>query len=510
MNRENLKFLLFFAASLFLLDAAFSRYLAWVFPNETAWGAEPHYNYEYRIRQIKRNRTSEDFLILIAGSSIAEYSINEEHLASLLNQETFLEKLPSGKTRVVVSLLTHQGQNSVNLLSTADRILSLEPDLVIHPVNMIEFRLERPLVLGNLHDLDQTGERKKNALDAFARSVVETEELKLLGPYGLLKYFSGYLTFDEKIRTMMSCLFATYRYRNILHVPFARYYKNRFGKKHSYHYYTGADVGGGGVNHNGHIGTEIEIQWNEIYQREGFEIQIYPQMITSSTVYLEYSRGCSGAYIRKNLKPGWQKLFFEGISAGEIICMKIHPGIYSDFFADTLGGRLSDNSGTGPSRHSWVRKLRREDDLYLQYTSSEYRASFEKRLMRFDRAGMAYLQAIMQSKKEMAKRQFDPEYPVFQAYFEWKKIVSENAPLLIVNAPENPIALSWYAGTDWYRGYLNFLACGELPNFQMYDESSGYPEQLFYDFHHMSWYGAEKFTERISRMIMESYPGIRK
>ena len=506
MKLQNAKFLFLFAASLFLFDAAFARYLLWIFPNETAWGAEPHYNFEYRIRKLKRERDPEEFMVLVVGSSIAEYAVHETQLEKLLNAKNLRRFIPETKKKVRVFTLAHQGQNSMNLLSTADRILELDPDLVIHPVNMIDFRLERPLVLGNLAALENTGETRERALYDFARAVVYSDEIRMLGPYGTLRYFYKYLTSEEIAECLMSLVSATYRYRDIAGVPLDRFYKNRFGNRHSYHFYSGMNIGGGGVNQNGHAGTELEILWNEFLAKDGFEIQIYPQMFLEKNALLQYSIGCSGTHAEQiALKPGWQKLFFNPVKPGERLCMKILPGYYTDFFSDTLGGRLADNTGTGPSEHSWERDLRREDMLYRSYTDEEYEKSFKDRIMKFDRSGMAYLQYIMLSKQEMAKRRFDGEYPVFQAYSKWRDIVSSRVPLLIINSPENPINLAWYGNSDWYRGYLDFLSCRENSNCSMHDASAKYPRQYFYDYHHMSWFGAEEFTEFTADLIMDFY-----
>ena len=508
--RDNIKFIFYFLASLWILDAGIMGCGIWLFPNETAWGAEPHYNFEYRLRKLKRERDDEEFLILVVGSSIAEYSVHEDHLKKHLEEKNFLSLLPESKKKIGVYLLAHQGQNSINLLSTADRILSLNPDLIVHPVNMIDFRLERPLVNQNMEDLDKKGNARKKALQSFARSVVATEEISMLGPYGQLRRLHQDLTPDEIVRSAMSVIFSSYRYRNAAAVPFSRFLDNRFGKHHSYHFYSGMDIQGGGVNQNGHVGTHLEISWNRILENDGFEIQIYPAMFLTDEIFMEYSVHCSPDKKRKiPLKSGWQKINFEDAEPGDRICISIHPGLYTDFFADTLAGRLADNTGTGPIPRTWIRQKRREDALYRNYTKQEYKDSFQKRLMRFDEAGMAYLHFILQSKQEMAKRKFDAEYPVFSAYENWKDIIRQEAPLLIVNSPENPITLSHYRNSLWYDGYLEFLSCSENSGCSMRDESRGYREQLFYDYHHMSWYGAEEFTENLSEMIVQNYPQLK-
>jgi len=492
-------FLLF----LFALDGILFRYLLWEIPNETAFDTEPHYNYLYRERKLARNKPDEEFRVIVSGSSLAIYSILEKRLEALLNRSLH-DRLPAGKTVVRVYLLAHQGQNTMNLLSALDPFQEVKADLVIHPVNMVDFRLERPIVLGNIDALSRKeGEKRSEAVRRFSRAVLDSPEFRIIAPRGVLRHFHDSLTANETGSMIASFLLSSYRFKQIFQTPIRLFFANHFGKGHSYLHYAGIPIDG--INWRGYTSPRFRLHWNAVLERTGLELEAPVQLFQSESEppHLVYRKGgCDAKEAgRIDLKKGWQTVRFSGVRVGELLCVTVDPSFEAEQFAERIAVRIGRNAGVDLfSGKAFFREKRREDDLYLHYSAEEYRRSFEKRVLRFDRAGMAYLAALKRAKEEWAKRRFDPGLPVMQAFAEWRRGVSGCSPIVVVHSPENPISREWYSRSKWYEDFVRFLSCKD-ERCAFHDAASLLKENYFYDYHHLSYYGAEKFTDRVAEWV---------
>ena len=175
--------------------------------------------------------------------------------------------------------------------------------------------------------------------------------------------------------------------------------------------------------------------------------------------------------------------------------------VFSSFEDEPLGVRLARNTGRSEYRSSG-RELRREDERYLRMTAEEYDASFARRILKFDRAGMQYLHALEMAKRIWSVRNFDGELPAARGFEEFRnKLAKSGVRLLVINSPENPISLAWYGDSVWYRSYLEFLKNGPGRLYSFSSEERSLRRQLFYDYHHLSFYGAREFTARLSRTV---------
>jgi hypothetical protein len=502
-------FLLYFLAILFILDAFLFRFLIWRIPNESAFDTEPHYSYLYRAKLLARDRPDEEFRVIVTGSSIAVYSVLEQRLESMLNSPDFLRRLPEGKRYVKVYVLAHQGQNSVLLLSALDTVQEAKPDLVIHPLNMVDFRIERPIALGIMDDL-AAAQRRQAAMRTYARDLLSFPEMRVTGPDGKLQFFSEYMSPDDWSQSLMSVLFASYRYRDVAAVPFRLMLQNRMGRGHSFLHYAGIPVIG--LTKRGLTATEFEMVWNEVLSERGLEFEAPPELFASAVKpVLAISRGgCPSAPSSRiasiPLKRGWQNEPLDGVAPGERLCFRVTPGYYSGMFDDRYGIRLARNTGSVDyDSHAFYREKRREDDLYRGYTPGQYRDSFDKRVLS-NQAGLEYARMIRRAKLEWARREFDSELPPFHALTVWREKISACAPLIVVNSPENPISLSWYGDSKWYDGYLRFLSCDGACRWE--DAKNLLKEGDFYDYHHLGYYGAEIFTDFLGERLRARPEGL--
>ena len=505
-------FVVYFAADVLLF-----RFLLWRVPNESAWSEAPYYNFEYRARQLARDKTPDEFRVLIAGSSIALYSVIPEELDRALQNATHVAGIPVGSKSIQTRILAHQGLSGMHLLAYADRFVEARPDVLIVPVNMVDFRLERLVANQDLQNLDSADAGvRQAALDRAARYAVGKYEFQLLAPGGWWWHYNHLLDREQHASAFFAILSAAYRYRKIALTPFELYLENRFSRGRSYEEYAGVPVGGGGISHRGWTGRDFALQLTPELMRQGLLFQAPQELFAaageaSPQLSAEFVNddGRSFAERRTTLRPGWQTLDLAVPEAreGTYVQLRLSHVWWSPEKSDERGVRLSRNAGRREfyRRDREVRERRREDQVYLSYDDDRYRRSFNERILGFDRAGTEYLEALKAAKDLFRWRRFDAELPAFAAFDAFRRRMADaDIPLVIVNSPENPISLAWYRDSEWYEGYLDFLrrspGDGE---YSFHDASALLRMQLFYDYHHLSYDGAVGFSRELARLLPE-------
>ncbi|MCE9598435.1 MAG: hypothetical protein K8S54_10745 [Spirochaetia bacterium] len=146
-------------------DTLIFRIGFWNLPNETAWETEPFYNFEYKMYHL-RNKPADEYRVVIAGSSLGLYGLLPEEIETRLNQSGAL-----GAKRIRVFLVGHQGMHGVELAALTKRYLALKPDAIILPMNMVDLRLERPVLMGLMEKLKN--QTRPDALRALYQDLLE-------------------------------------------------------------------------------------------------------------------------------------------------------------------------------------------------------------------------------------------------------------------------------------------------------------------------------------------------
>ncbi len=453
---------------------------------------------------------------MVVGSSIAGYSVLPDQL------ETRLQK---SDARRRVFLLSHQGLNGLDLSLYTPRLLELKPDVIVVPVNMVDFRLERPLMTGELARL--SGPDRPDALLALEADLYHPE-IRALAPGEALRQMRRLPRSETVSALLLARLSALYRYEEIGLVPLRLLLSHRFSAGRSYLHYAGMPIDGEGVTKRGWTSRRFSFILPDDAARSGWEIQGHPATPKDSLFALTLipadarDDSCSDPHAspgRKSdplshsvrtlpLRPGWQRISFEPGDAGKRVCVVIKPGVWADEESDTLGVRLTEFFGRKPAQIHPVREVRREDVQFKSMTDAEYRVSFDRRILRFDRAGMEYLNALEMAKKTWAVRAFDPEIPALALFARWKEAtLAAGVNVLVVEAPENPISRSWLETSDWARGFSQFLAAGdragaaERGRLFYAAETKLLPMQSFSDYHHLTYFGAEVFTDRLAARL---------
>ena len=534
-RRRNAAFL-FSAAVVFIsLDVLLFRLVLWQIPNESAWESEPLYSFEHRLRGWEQDsewkQAARGPRVLIVGSSIAAYGILPKVVSRELSRR--LRPAESGPERVRgpradsrVVLLGRQGLHWVELRVLVRRLLAQKPDIVIVPTNMVDFRLERSLVLSRTADLlsNQAG-RSADALQALLRDEYDRPEVRLHAPLNALRCCFFRMGGDERAEALVGALVASFRFRAVWRKPLALLYSNRFGRGHSYLHYAGAAVGSGNVTHRGRTAGEFLLPVSLTLLASGLEIEAPPGLFAvpgaprlelrlfravpgeSSHAPAGCPRGTPRAKRTVELRRGWQNVPLLGLAVpGDVLCGRVSPLWWSDLAADLLGVRLARNTAAGPRTGlDEARPIRREDEQYRAYSDDQYRRSFQQRIMQFSRPGAEYLHALHQARLFWRERDFVRALPSAHALSEFRREVSEaGVRLLLVNAPENPISRALYDDSRWYSGYRAFLSeapAGSPGDFAFLDSGALLPMQMFYDTHHLSYYGAERFSRAVAEAV---------
>ncbi len=268
-------------------------------------------------------------------------------------------------------------------------------------------------------------------------------------------------------------------------------------------------MGGGGIRHPGWTGVRFDLVLTDVLVREGLWLEAPPALIeqaartgTEPRLRLRLARGGQENASSLVLKPGWQRVWPPpGARVGDLVALQVEPGWWSEDLADTLGVRLSAAAGQGDFARRG-RERRREDILYASYSDAEYRASFEKRIRNFDRAGMEYLHSLEQARREWAPHAFDEELPAARALAVWAgRMRAAGVPVVFVLAPENPLARELYANSRWYNGFGEFIVRLASGPDAAFDARALLPAQAFYDHHHLTYSGAEAFTDWLAERI---------
>lgn len=479
-SRHNLRIAALFIVSAALVEILF-RILFWLTPNDTAWESAPMFNFESAFVRMPPAEPGKP-RVIFAGSSLATYG----YLPDVLMKHGF-----SAFTAA------HQGMHGVELASHWKRYAALKPNIVVIPVNMVDLRIERPMLM----NLPLEGPERPRSLQLLCEDLVSMYGVVDLGGPGLLGEFPECLSLRQKSQAAAG-VSAAYRLRSLARPGWSAAWDFRFTRGRSYEHYTGmpaADrAGRAAVTHRGHVPALFYLRATEELLLRGLELEILAEQTRVSITTQGQTRSL-------DLKRGWRRIELAG-APGDVVEVQIADAVYSELFADTYAARLAQNTGGRHVRRnqngSAFRERRREDDLYENLDDAAYRRSFSLRNLSFERPGYAYLRALYDSKKFWAGRPFDADLPAVRGLSLFvKNLRAAGVRVVVVNAPENPLTLELYAKGPYYSGYLDYLR--DLGGADFMDESESLPAQMFYDYHHLTYGGAERNTERLARFLAQ-------
>ena len=474
----------------FFIDQLIFNFLIWKLPNESPWGTNHFFNFVYEYRSIL-NKPKIKKRILVIGSSIAYYSIDRFQLSKSISDS--LNEL------VDIEYLSYAGMTPLDAFLLKDKILELNPDLIIYPINFIDYRLHRAYVLNHSQTNEKSND-KELLLDAL--NFGDAPQSKFVFPFETLKEFIFILPYKRSASYIVSSLFYFYRYREIYFQNFKNLYNHRFGKNLSYHGYAGIQIPER-VNSLGWTGEEFSFFTKEYMYTKGFYIQIVPEILSKGFLNLDFYDEKNHLVQRESFTDaGWKKILLK--EKVKFLKCKL-SNTWIPFFAsndrfdyakEKLGIRLQQTFGLDYPQNElhYLREERSEDLRFLNMSNNEYEEYFHFRLLSDveKRPGIRYIWALKNAKDRISGENFRPTIHFQYLRKFTDEISKKEIPLLLVNHPENPISLSWYENSNWYKNHLEYLKSLENNSTKFVDWRNLLPMQDFSDFHHINFSAMEK------------------
>jgi hypothetical protein len=507
-NKTQIIIVLSFVLSFFLFDWAFFRYGQFLLPNESPWNTNHFFNFLYEYKRIARAPKFKP-RILVLGSSIAYYSISAELLSKELKQKT-------GKDFEII-YLAYAGNSPLYVYLLLDWLFPLQPDLVIYPINFIDFRLHRTYVLypdGKNEDVNE------NSLIRDALTFAEAPQSLWVFPWETLKETSDSMEISVQAKYLLAGIFSFYKDQDFYLTNLQNIYNHRFGRNTSYHAYMGVQIPEG-ISTLGWTGKKFSFYPIKKMKtgNEGIWVEITPFLLKSGTATLTFTTDSGRKQVETFESAGWKKIFLEPrfFDFKEIITAELSQvwyaheasGAYLDYHYDPMGVRLQQTFGLDipPSAEQYKRPIRSEDFRYEKMSDDTYETYFYYRLLQGleFRPGIGYLVALENAKKRIAKEKFRPVF-----HLSYLKKISQifedrNIPLLILNNPENPVSLAWYENSLWYKEYLVYLHSLESSRVHISDLRRSLPMQGFSDFHHFTYLGMVQMNPIYAKEIVNLF-----
>nr|WP_243393305.1 hypothetical protein [Leptospira perolatii] len=505
-------------ALLFSADILIFRVAIWKVPNESPWSSNHFYNFLYEYFTILQKPKVRPRVLLV-GSSIAHYSLDREDL-----REEILKK--SGK-EVDLEFLSYAGMTPLDAFLVRKEILKLKPDLVLFPINFIDWRLHRAYVLQPTGKNETILDREL-LLDAL--DYVEAPQARYIFPWETVLEFWNVLGAEKTAEYIVASAFGFYRYKDIYWKNLSSLYEHRFGRDTSYHGYNGEQIPER-VTSLGWTGKVFSFYPKKYMGQKGFYIQVVPEILKDGilTIELKNSKGISQVFEFQS--PGWKNIILKdefyrnSVQEEAEISEKVEKwplvtatlsSTWVPFYAseenkdwnyDLMGVRLQQTFGSVPPRSGmqYTREERSEDLRYINMGDREYESYFHFRLLSEPekRPGIGYLRVLADSKKRISKEKFKPVLHFKYMDLFLKYLRSNQIPVILINNPENPVSLSWYVNSEWYRSHLDYLGQISGNGVLFLDWKDALRPQDFSDYHHFTFPGMRKMNEKYAGEILK-------
>ncbi|TGM06530.1 hypothetical protein [Leptospira jelokensis] len=504
--KKRIVFLICFLVFLVGIDFLFFRKIQFLLPNESPWNTNHFFNflYEYeRIRSLPKTKKR----IIIVGSSVAYYSLDAKAL-----EKSLLEKF---SLDVDVFYLAYAGNSPLYVYLLLGWLEPLAPDLVVYPVNFIDYRLHRTYVLfpeGRNDSVEET------VMVQDALTFTEAPQSLWVFPWETIREVGSAMDMETLSRYLVSSGFSFYRYKDIYEQNLQNLFQHRFGRNTSYHSYMGVSIPEG-VNGLGWTGKQFSFYPTKKMEEKGIWLEVTPFLLSGSSCQLEFSNGETKLVVELR-EPRWTKIhldpaFFrenKQITATLERVWFAHEasGAYLDYHWDPMGVRLEQTFGLEEPKSGvqYIREPRTEDFRYNGMDDETYTRYFYYRLLEGleKRPGIGYLVALKNAKERIRSEKFRPIF-----HFRYIQKIAEhfrnrNLPFLLINNPENPISLRWYEGSGWYKDHLQYLQSLESGSVHFWDIRNALPMQGFSDFHHFTYVGMEQMNSIYAERIGNLFP----
>lgn len=502
---RNLILISSFFLSIVCIDFLVFRKLQFLLPNESPWNTNHFFNFLYEYKRIQALPKMKKRIIVL-GSSIAYFSIDSKKLEK--------ELLESNQIDAEVFYLAYAGNSPLYVYLLLDWLFPLSPDLVVYPVNFIDYRLHRTYVIFPEGRNDSIEEQ---VLIEDALSFGEAPQSLWVFPWETLKEVGSRMDVNTQAKYVLSSLFSFYQTKDLFFQNLQNLYQHRFGRNTSYHLYMGHPIPEG-ISGMGWTGKKFSFPHTKKIRKNGFWAEVTPFLLRSGPCELRLKQGNVVQKITLS-KPGWNLIPVDSAFVlGETVEAELErvwfayeaEGAYLDYHWDPMGVRLEQTFALDsyPFNEQYIRRSFSEDLRYQTMSDEEYTRYFYYRLLEGleKRPGIGYLVALKNAKERIRNENFSPRF-----HFTYLKKIAESfrereIPFLLINNPENPISLSWYVDSHWYHDYLKYFQSLGGGSVRVLDLKEELPMQGFSDFHHFTYLGMEQMNPIYAKEIGNLFP----
>ncbi|MBI3395931.1 MAG: hypothetical protein HY042_08860 [Spirochaetia bacterium] len=502
----------FVILSAVLLDRLIFDWAIFQPANHSGWDDFRWYNFQYQTERLIKTYSAGGRgsqpperakpLVLVVGSSIAEYSV----------QKTALEReLEKAGRPADVELLVHASMLPMDLRHYAPRINRIAPDVILYITNPADLELERylpPWEAGPQYD--------------------EEQEVAYMGMrLPMLIFYPGVfaaeapgLSVERRLGLWMRAVSGGLRMRYDWMDPILFSRRAESGPVKSYLNYQGVEIVPG-LWREGLSGSCFELP-SELL-RGVFEIPhalLAQGRVTFSIYDASESLIKDGRCVEPRNKtalfkvtpvaPGWREIFHEARSLPPKVHVRLsHVSSFDGNVIPVEGGaevtlgrgiRFPGNFGLSKPRDNdyYVRRRSLEDQRLNALSESEYRRDFDRRIQPDDWRSKERFALWQLNKLRLAK--YYTRWIAFSEIpqaRELRRFTRDTRPsrLVVINNPEHPETLSEYGDSAWYAGYLKFMqSLSQDPRVTFVDLSRMGDKVRFTDSHHLTYDGMDRMS----------------
>lgn len=445
-------FLLTLALDTLFMNVVFSL------PNASGWDAFRWYNFERQMRVLGSRKNDDRPLVLVVGSSIAQYSVQKDILEKALERE---------KINARVELLVHASMVPTDLRFYMQRIRGIRPDVILYITNPADLDLERytpPWEWGP--EYDEAAQREYLSIRIPATVLYP-------GRYALE---ASHLTWEKRAGLFLRGGFGTLRFKKDWWeaVRFSRRASSE--PLRSYLNYQGVEIPEGlwreGVTGAcftipaGAASDTLLFEGLAPLVAEGLWLDFFDRRPDDGTCRSKGSLILS----HKVSKVGWQDLRLPPGSSMKPLFVRVShvqtalriARVTDDMRPhDGRGVRLPGNFGLKKPRENdaYIRRRSLEDERIDRMNQTEYIRDLDTRIQPDNwrtEPALRQLNMLRIGKYYASITEF-AETPQVREIREIARL-GDFTKLLIINNAEHPETLAEYGKSRWYQGYKSFLA----------------------------------------------------
>lgn len=470
-------------------------------PNELGWDTSPWYNFLQYNYQTKFSKSQQG--VLVVGSSVALYSALPQEMEQQLNQKT--------KNKMNIRFFSHVAMSPTDFYYYTDRIIAKKPKTILYLINPADFQMD------HLHPQPcPTKDCAKGRL-VFSKkdwlmAYPYRDPTRMFYAFSFLRDHGSNLAKKSILKLASQSFLKINSYRKFFFDPIDALYERHIRRGRSYHTYTGI--------------LPQEGIWRQGWTKQDFSIDCQlDRGMLYQLVYITYPGTEVSVFFRqkqiyrkKFTKKGWVNLKIRLADAVDQALLSFHidkpvasnrvnPRQYGKIYQ--YGIRLAQNFCRRQLQQdmSYQRGDFLDEHRFENMQLEEYREDYFARLYQDNalRPEVSRMNLLHIGKKQLADMRFQPWIEFSYLQKGVAKLLKNGIRVIIINNPENPLELQLYGSSEWYTGYLQFLANLSVESgYRFLDRKRFFSDPRFFiDPHHLTLPASRQMTREYVKVLQQ-------